>query len=129
MLAVSPAATAVSCSGGAASAGTRSLATRSAATPPKAAHAANTTATPPAQISTPVSEPAIAIPAASTQLTTTLAAVSWSGVTVSDGISVDCAGRVAVTAVEATTAAPYAANGKPPAMATAVAAIAAACTR
>ena len=81
------------------------------------------------QISTPVSEPATAIPAASTQLTTTLAAVSWSGVTASDGISVDWAGRVAVTAVEATTAAAYAANGIPPAIATAVAPIPAACTR
>ena len=81
------------------------------------------------QIRTPVSEPATAIPAASTQLTTTLAAVSWSGVIASDGISVNWAGRVAVTAVEATTAAAYAANGTPPAMAAAVAPIPAACTR
>jgi hypothetical protein len=65
----------------------------------------NTLATPPAQISTPASDPATAIPAASTQLTTTLAAVSWSAVAASDGIRVDWPGRVAVTAVEATTAA------------------------
>ena len=81
------------------------------------------------QISTPVSAPAAAIPAASTQLTMTLAAVSWSGVAAIEGITVDWAGRVAVTAVEATTAAAYAANGTPAEIATAVAAIAAACTR
>ena len=68
---------------------TRSLTTSSAAAAPRAAHTPNTPATPPNQISTPVSEPAAAIPAASTQLTTTLAAVSWSGVTASDGSSVD----------------------------------------
>ena len=45
------------------------------------------------------------IAAASTQPTTTLAAVSWSGEAHSDGMRVDWAGLVVVTAVEATTAA------------------------
>jgi len=129
MLARRPAVNGGACSGGADSAGTRSLTTRSTATAPRAAHTANTPATPPAQISTPVMEPAIAIPAASTQLITTLAAVSWSVVTASDGISVDWAGRVVATAVEATTAAAYAASGTPPAIAAAVAPIPAAWTR
>jgi hypothetical protein len=87
-LAVSPAISGDACSSGAASAGTRSRTTSSAATAPRAAHTPNTPATPPNQISTPVSEPATAIPTASTQLTPTLAAVNWSGVAASDGISV-----------------------------------------
>ena len=41
----------------------------------------------------------------------------------------DCAGRVVVTAAEATTAAAYAASGTPAMTATAVAAIPAACAR
>ena len=41
----------------------------------------------------------------------------------------DCAGRVVVTAADATTAAAYAASGTPAIIATAVAAIPAACTR
>ena len=113
-LALNPAAAGAACSRGAASAGTRSRTTSSAATATRAAHTATTPATPPAQISTPVNAPAAAIPAASTQLITTLAAVSWSAVAASDGTSVDWAGRVAVTAAEATTAAAYAASGIPP---------------
>ena len=50
-------------------------------------------------------------------------------ITETDGISVDCAGRVVATAADATTAAAYAASGTPAITATAVAAIPAACTR
>ncbi len=88
-LAVRPAVTSEVFSGGAASAGTRSFTTRKAATTPSAAHTSSTLAMPPSQIRTPVSEPAIAIPAASAQPSTTFAAVSWFGVTASDGMSVD----------------------------------------
>jgi len=76
MLAPRPASTAGARPGEDASGGTRSPATSSAAARPRPAHTANTLATPATEISTPASSPAAAIPAASTQLTTTLAAVS-----------------------------------------------------
>ena len=120
-LALSPAVTLGASPAGAASAGTRSRNTSSAATAPSAAHTPNTPATPPDQISTPVSAPAAAIPAASTQAHHHVGR----GQLVRGGRQRrdqrDWAGRVAVTAVEATTAAAYAAIGTPPATAAAVA--------
>ncbi len=76
----------------------RSLATSSAAPRPRPAHTANTAAAPPSAISAPAISPAAAKPAASTQPTSTLAAVSWSGVAATEGISVACAGRIPVYA-------------------------------
>jgi len=63
-----------SCSG--VSGATLSPTTSNAATTARPAHTANTLPTPAMEISTPASSPAAAIPVASSQPTTTLAAVS-----------------------------------------------------
>jgi len=100
-----PASTAAGRSDGGAKAATRSGATSTTAPRPRPAHTANTVATPPSAISTPDISPDAANPAASTQPTSTLAAVSWSGVAATDGISMACAGRVPVSAAAAITTA------------------------
>src|SRR5262249_52407406 len=116
-------------SSGGASAPTRTRATSAQATRIRPAQTAKTLPVPPTEMSTPVSRPAPVMAAASTQPMTTFAAVSWSGEPHSDGMSVDWAGRVVVTAVEALTAPAYATNGAPAMIAAAAMAIPAALAR
>ena len=80
---------------------------------------AKTVPAPPRPSRTPASAGATSTLRLSIQPATTFAAVSSSGVRASDGRSTACAGRVTVTAVAATAASAYAANGGPSASRTA----------
>lgn len=102
-----PSATSASTAGGSSRGGasvSRRPAASSVATAPRPAHTTSTLPTPASEIRIPANNPAVTSPADSSQVTTTLTAVSWSAVAATDGTRADCAGRVVVCATQAITA-------------------------